>query len=40
LTEDDRKLLRRLRIKEGADIEVNHWRRPPNEDDLDRTEVD
>lgn len=40
LTEDDRKLLGRLRIKEGADIEINRRRRPPNEDDLDRTEVD
>lgn len=40
LTEADRKLLGRLRLKEGADIEVNRRRRPPGEDDLDKTEVD
>lgn len=37
---DDRKLRERIRLREGADIEVNRRRGPPSEDDLDRTEVD
>ena len=40
LTEADRKLLGRLRLKEGADMEIKRRRRPPGEGDLDRTEVD
>lgn len=40
LTEADRKLLGRLRLKEGADVEINRRRHPLGEGDLERTEVD
>lgn len=40
LSDADRKLLGRLRLKEGADLEINRRRRRLGEDDLDRTEVD
>ena len=40
LTADDRKLLQRLRIKEGADAFLADYRRPPREGNLDRTMLD
>jgi hypothetical protein len=39
LSDDDRKLLGRLRLKEGADALVSSWRRPA-ECDLDRIPLD